>query len=266
MIQWVGLMWGWRKSINFTSMPSLFRLLRSSWRKNGNRALVYLRVNANGPCEVAARLGTTDVLALEEIFRTEVYSGLRSTLAEAQYIIDCGANAGYSSVYFLRHSRNARVFAIEPDPDNASVCEANLKALMETGRARLLRGAVWSREEKLLLEGEGEWAFSVKPGNVEGAPVQGYSLEQIVQFSGFPHVDLLKIDIEGAEREVFEAGIPDWLLDRIHVIAIELHGDQCERAMRASLAGRDFTIERTGAYTILKQNRRGEKHVGLGAR
>jgi len=53
--------------------------------------------------------------------------------------------------------------------------------------------------------------------------VQGRTLSRIIQDSGFGTVDLIKIDVEGAERELFQGDL-SWL-ERTRAIAIEFHGD-----------------------------------------
>jgi hypothetical protein len=44
--------------------------------------------------------------------------------------------------------------------------------------------------------------------------------------SGFAQVDLMKIDIEGAETTVFRIDVSNWL-GRVRNICIELHGQAC---------------------------------------
>ncbi len=48
------------------------------------------------------------------------------------------------------------------------------------------------------------------------------TVAQIMDASGFSEVDLLKLDIEGAEADLFRDGPPDWL-KRVTNVAVELH-------------------------------------------
>jgi len=66
---------------------------------------------------------------------------------------------------------------------------------------------------------------------------------------GFEKTDLLKLDIEGAEREIFDAGDLDWM-NRTHTIMIELHDRFCPGCEAAFLnAARRFGFEITQQTT-----------------
>jgi hypothetical protein len=75
--------------------------------------------------------------------------------------------------------------------------------------------------------------------------------------------DLLKIDIEGAEKEVFAAG-GDWL-DRSRSIVVECHdrlADGAEKAVVGAMNSRPFSSRRSGEYLVFE--RRGDGSVGDG--
>ena len=64
----------------------------------------------------------------------------------------------------------------------------------------------------------------------------------------------MKVDIEGAEKEVFQRGMGAWI-DRIGVIAVELHDNinpGCSKALDEGLAGRNHRLSRSGEYTIVQ--------------
>ena len=66
---------------------------------------------------------------------------------------------------------------------------------------------------------------------------------------GVERIDFLKIDIEGGELVLFAEAYRGWL-DCTTDIAIELHGDECERALIGALADYAYTVERSGELTI----------------
>jgi hypothetical protein len=80
--------------------------------------------------------------------------------------------------------------------------------------------------------------------------VPGYSLDRLLPLSGFPEIDLLKIDIEGAEREVFASPLAQESLCYVNSIAIELHGADCEAAFYSAVRHRDYTFTSSGAYVL----------------
>jgi hypothetical protein len=52
--------------------------------------------------------------------------------------------------------------------------------------------------------------------------VRAMSMATLMAHCGLDHIDLLKLDIEGAEKDVFEAADLQWM-DRVRTIAVELH-------------------------------------------
>jgi hypothetical protein len=61
-------------------------------------------------------------------------------------------------------------------------------------------------------------------------------------------INLLKIDIEGAERELFQANAGEWL-SKVDVLVIELHDrfkQGCSKAFYSAICNRDFHQEQVG--------------------
>lgn len=85
---------------------------------------------------------------------------------------------------------------------------------------------------------------------------QGISITTLLAHSGFDRISLLKLDIEGADAEVF-SGDTQWLY-RGDAIAIELHddshfGDAAELLLHA-IADRGFDIMDSGEYKICRRH------------
>jgi FkbM family methyltransferase len=176
-------------------------------------------------------------------------------------ILDLGANVGYSSAYFLSCFPTASIFAVEPDPANCEILRENLAQYGE--RATVLRGAVWSHDVKLKVSrgtyGDGrEWATQVvarRNDNEDSEDVEGFSMPTLFCLAGTESVDLLKIDIEGSELEVFNVASRSWL-PRVKNICIELHGDECRKALMTALDGFDYETSISGELTICRNLRR----------
>lgn len=199
---------------------------------------------------VALRVASTDPETFFQVLVEEQYAPL---LAGApRVIVDAGANAGYTSAYFLSRLPEARVLAIAPFPDSAALCRRNLAPY--GARARVLEAALWSSPGRLVLEGHGghEWGVQVRPARPgEAGDVEAVGVADL----GLARIDLLKIDIEGAERVLFAEGAERWL-DRVGTIAVELHGPDCEAALRAAMAGHEADWSTAGELTILRNIRR----------
>jgi FkbM family methyltransferase len=204
--------------------------------------------------------GSSDISVFDQIFVFQEYKCL-SDINEPLRILDLGANVGFSSAYFLSIYPNARVLAVEPDDRNLQMCRINLSSYGD--RVVLLHGAVWSKPTKLRVLkgsfGDGrEWATQVEEVNTaqdELAEVEAWDVGTLIEMIGGKSLDLLKMDIEGAERFVF-GGHPsgDWLR-RVRNICIELHGKDCEEAFFSALANFDYEVSHSGELTICRNLR-----------
>src|SRR5712691_9857216 len=135
-------------------------------------------------------------------------------------ILDCGANIGLASIYFKQRYPNARITAFEADPALAAICRRNLAA-HGASAVEINDVAVWVGEGSIefICEGADSGAIASL-----GLPVAG-TLTHVpaVRLRDWlnERVDLLKLDIEGAELPVLED-----CRDRLHNIramTIELH-------------------------------------------
>jgi FkbM family methyltransferase len=164
-------------------------------------------------------------------------------------IVDCGANVGYASVSLLERYPDARVIAIEPDAGNAAMARRNLAAYGD--RASLIEAAVWSRSTPLRIRrgafGDGrEWSYQVEecpPGEIPD--VEGIDLGAV--FASRP-VELLKIDIERGEIELFSGPCP-WLT-MVRNIVIELHDEECSEVFHRALTAYSYEEFAVGELTF----------------
>jgi FkbM family methyltransferase len=194
------------------------------------------------PYAITIRGGqSTDAWALYELLVMQEYA-LVADLDSPAFIIDGGANVGIASLYFLNHYPSARIVAVEPSPDNFEILRRNLAPYAE--RVTLIEGAIWKSSGRLRLEaGQEEWRTSVRcvdsddPGSVEA-----FTLPSLIALGG-GNVDLLKLDIEGSESEVFGPDAQEWL-PVIRNIAIELHSKECRDRFFGALAGYQFDLRK----------------------
>jgi FkbM family methyltransferase len=231
------------------------------WDSKGKHILLSTR-DAHYP--VYARQSTSDLGVFEQIFVHKEYSALDDM--KFKVIVDCGAYVGYSTVYFLNKFPDSRVVAIEADGANFDVCKLNLSPYEH--RVKLLHSAIWSRKADLVVvrgkyrDGR-EWASQVRECiSGEIADVRGRDLLSLIDDAGLNEIDLLKVDIEGAERVVFKEDCEAWLR-RVRNIAIELHDSECRSVFFAALSHYDYDLSRSGELTICK-NLTHKKHASSG--
>jgi FkbM family methyltransferase len=203
------------------------------------------------------RYQSSDPKVLLQIFVEEEYACLKS-IENAKLIVDCGANVGYSSFYFLERYPDAHVIAIEPDDDNFRMLEKNLAPYQ--GRVHLIKAGVWSDKVGLVIcrgdyrDGR-SWAIQVresKPG--ETPDLLAVDLSTVLQESGFSAIDLLKMDIEGAEAVVFSKNHEGWL-EKVNNMVIEVHGVECEKILLNAVSRYHYEISSSGELTVFEHIR-----------
>ena len=101
------------------------------------------------PNPVYVRTGSTDADTLEACLVRMYYARLKPQ-HPVQFIIDAGANAGYSAIFFLERYRDSVVVALEPDPENYNIALRNLSPY--GNRCHLLKDAIWPTRARLLLK------------------------------------------------------------------------------------------------------------------
>jgi FkbM family methyltransferase len=183
--------------------------------------------------------GFDDMIAFDRVFILRQYACVDDA-EEVGLIVDCGARVGYASAYFLTRFPAAKVIALEPDPDNFAVLQANLAPYGE--RCQAVCAAVWPHCTRLVLEestsGKGRrWKRRVRPPAGEEMPsVMAETIDTILERSGFPRISILRMNIGGAESSVFGSNYESWI-GKVDRLAIELHGEECRAAFHNALSG-----------------------------
>ena len=237
-----------RNAINIVRLLGFdgVRILTKTLFGSRGTAIVHI-----GGVPMSVRLNTTDLATLLQIFWNREYE---FDLAVApNVIIDGGANVGYSSIYFAQRFPNARIISVEPHPDNFAQLQKNIQGFSQISA---VQAAIWHRNEDLGLwdPDEGHWGFRVDATNERSSSqehmIKGISIDSLAQQFAIKHIDLLKLDIEGSEKEVFSDS-KNWI-DSVDVIVAELHDKYrvgCARAFY--VATQDFPCERRLGENII---------------
>jgi len=194
------------------------------------------------------RLKTSDFPTLQKVWRDQEYAFTPAT--PPQFIIDAGANIGIASIYFAEKFPTAKIIALEPEPGNFALLEQNTRPWPNI---HPLRAALWKENGSINLfdPGQGPWSFQVRAsGDNTIGQVATVTIDELLRHHAAPAIDILKMDIEGAEVEIFEN--PSAWIDRVRVIMVELHDrfrPGCSRALW--LAARDFPHEEHRGETVL---------------
>ncbi len=204
------------------------------------------------------RLKTSDLNAYYKVILTEDYDFPLTSAPRT--IVDAGANLGFASIYFARKYPSARILAIEPERANFELLERNVRSFKNIVP---IRGALWNEDGTMDLvdPGLGEWAYQIAGQNgaspssarkVEAVPT--FTVQSLMRQHNLDFIDLFKVDIEGAEKELFESAAP-WI-DRVGTIMIELH-DRYKRGCTEAFdsATRDFPVRQTKGENLFRSRK-----------
>jgi FkbM family methyltransferase len=170
-------------------------------------------------------------------------------------IVDCGANIGDETVKFWLRYPLATIVAIEPDPLNFSFLQRNTASL---NRVVAKHAGVWHRDVRLrVVAGDTHEAFSVREDPAPGDKarqdsVRAVTIAGLIEEQGWPAIDILKIDIEGADLDLF-ANSSRWI-DRVNVIIVEVNDAQrrgSTAALFAATSADDFDVFIHGENHVL---------------
>jgi FkbM family methyltransferase len=182
-------------------------------------------------------------------------------------IIDGGANAGFSTAYFAAHYPEAKVLAIEPEQKNIKQLAKNARSL---GNVEIVQAGLWSRSTKLMMNRNagGTDGFTVTQASLSrGLTIDAVTIPELMKRANVETIDILKLDIEGAEGELFREGCLAWLKN-VRLMFIELHEAKspgCSALLAKALAkldchwsvrGEDIVVEIKGIESQLPEQGR----------
>ncbi|HLQ68582.1 MAG TPA: FkbM family methyltransferase [Gemmatimonadales bacterium] len=197
------------------------------------------------------RTGTSDVPTFEQVFVSLEYD-FPYPNAMPRLIIDAGANVGFATLFFARRFPNARVLAVEPDRSNY---ELLLRNTQRYPQVTPIRAALWPQSVPLKIDNPNDphWAFRVSEARDDPSEVRGVTVSELMVLAGTSTIDILKLDIEGAEKEVFESRFEPWM-DKVKVIVVELHDGLragCSTAFYRAMSRLRFSQFICGEHIVL---------------
>jgi FkbM family methyltransferase len=167
------------------------------------------------------RSGTTDLSTLNEalVLRPYLCSDLIE-LREDSVVVDVGANIGDFSIEVAALCPRGRIVAIEPVIESAAMIEIN-KLLNELTNIEVVQVALGSSETEveIKLAGNASSLYWKKGRQVQ--KVRQTNLSRLMDERRIGHIDLLKLDCEGAEWEILPNSSE--VLPQISQICMEFH-------------------------------------------
>jgi FkbM family methyltransferase len=176
------------------------------------------------------RPDSTDVEIFSQIFlyaHYRTYDMARCAEIAAYYdscakplVLDLGANIGLSALYFAKNWPKATIVGVEPDQGNYTLFCQNT-----AGQENIapIRGAIASKHSyaRIINPHESEWGYRTEINDRNSGGLVALSVAELLERHSDCQPFICKIDIEGAEQELFSANT-QWLA-RFPIVIIELH-------------------------------------------
>ena len=196
------------------------------------------------------RAGTSDAAVFLQVFADR--QGFFPVPGNPRLVVDAGANIGLTSVCLANRFPQSDIVALEVDQGNFNVLKKNC---LPYSNITPLHLGLWSHSANLLVENPDSeaWAFHAKEvaaGTPGAIPAVG--IADLLRQLGRSHIDVLKIDIEGAEYDVFSRGLSKWI-DKVSTVAVEVHESVrsgVTEMVVSSMAEREFSVRRWGEYWL----------------
>lgn len=162
-----------------------------------------------------------------EIILKRSYSGLIKEKTEVSRIIDLGANIGLSAASFLSEYPDSEVVLVEPDDSNFTLLLNNMnKYNTNKKRAHFFHTAIYNKTKELELidSNTGSHGYRVIESGKSSSNktlISPVTIPDILELMNWERVNLIKIDIEGAEKELFERN--NYWIGKTDFIVVETH-------------------------------------------
>lgn len=203
------------------------------------KAICINGIDPNDSFKYFIRPGTADKKVFYQVIIENEYMPMiniiknKATGSSINNIVDAGSNIGMTILFFNKFFPDANIISIEPDDDNFTHQEKNIKINSLNKSVRLLKNALWKNNTDQLAisnnfrDGD-SWAKSVTLENTNNSPfIKAITIKDIKnQFGKDSIIDLLKIDIEGAEAELFkDAEFIQVLKESVKFLCLEIHDE-----------------------------------------
>jgi FkbM family methyltransferase len=192
------------------------------------------------PTTLTLRPFAGDLFVLYEVLAFNAYHIAPSLLPtdNVRLIVDCGANIGITSLFFAARYPGATILSVEPHPENFALLKTNVA---QVPRILPIQACVTgkSQGEVRFTVDQATWGNRIAEDD-DGVFVPATTIEELCHQNGFHKIDLLKLDIEGAEEQVLRNGT---FLARTGYIIVELHGRYGLQSFQHDIAPYGFVAQ-----------------------
>ncbi len=234
-----------RKNINFIDSIIIVILLKLKTKKIPLPILgrtIYIRKK------------TKDRETFEEVFNHNIYN-LKLPI-EPQTIIDAGANVGLATLFFKIKYPKSKIVSLEIESGNVEMIHKNLKGLKDI---EIVHKGLFNKKGFFKVEDpfNATNSFVIKEvTSSEKYDIESTTIDELIETYKFKTIDILKIDIEGAEKDLFEKNYENWL-PKVKVIMVETHDrmiSKCAYTVMNTLDKYNFMLYTTTEGTLYYYN------------
>jgi FkbM family methyltransferase len=166
-----------------------------------------------------------DYKVVDETWTENVYRIHEYQFKHNAVFVDIGANIGSVSLYVdnfnkVRNSDNKiKVYSIEPEPHNLLLLEENINN-NPTENITVVNNAIWHEQKNVFITNRGGNSSIVDGSLVESVEVSAITIQDLIDRYSIDEIDVMKIDIEGAEFDLI-VNTPPEILAKIRYLVLE---------------------------------------------
>lgn len=238
-----------------------FKLLKQHFNFRDALALLFGVINKKETIhlpklkrKIYLRKNTKDLETFEEIFLTNLYN--TNIQFEPKTIVDAGANVGLASLFFHLKYAEASIVALEIESKNSESIRKNTHGIPNF---ELIEKGLFNRKSFFKIEDPYNASNSFQIREVEANEqydIESITLDEILNEKKWDTIDILKIDIEGAEKQLFESNFENWL-PKTKVIMVETHDrmiPKCSYTVMNTINKYNFILYTTTEGTLIYFN------------
>lgn len=200
-------------------------------------------------CKMTIRPGSYDLYVLGEVFWEQVYAPRLKQIKAPEVVVDLGANIGAFSVWAAKRWNPGRIVAVEMENDNFTLLQENIRLNGLENNVIPVKVCVWDENRQVGIK---KHPFNLGmhqgcPASIEGG-VPALTMDRLLDMVKVSKVDILKMDIEGAEERIFNEKNERLFAEGVGILLAELHpirGVQVERIVEI--------LERIGFEVNIRQ-------------
>ncbi len=226
---------------------------------NGNLILIAMGVN-----QYALRKHSSDLKVFKQLIIENEYKSVIDLIEKHKInintIIDAGANIGLSMIYFKKFYGNANIVCIEPDEGNSEMIAKQIQN-NKLLNVYVEKAGLWDSNKFLAIKRDfrdgAKWSLRVDAVDYE-TKLKGISIKYLIDKYKLTQIDLLKIDIEGSEKVLFDndEDLASYI-DKVKIICIEVHEEFIStQSVVTALESHHFSVFKSRDLTIGINNRK----------